>query len=86
MTKTTRPILLGIALSCLAAISNAQAKEQLILAIGGEPEQGFDPLLGWGSTAIRCFNRHYSHETRIFHHNQSWPPSGHFLKIASPGH
>ncbi|MGY2461510.1 ABC transporter substrate-binding protein [Vreelandella sulfidaeris] len=48
MTKTTRPILLGIALSCLAAISNAQAKEQLILAIGGEPEQGFDPLLGWG--------------------------------------
>ena len=48
MTKATRPILLGIALSCLAAISTAQAKDQLILAIGGEPEQGFDPLLGWG--------------------------------------
>ena len=48
MTKPTRPILLGIALSCLAAISTAEAKEQLILAIGGEPEQGFDPLLGWG--------------------------------------
>jgi peptide/nickel transport system substrate-binding protein len=28
--------------------SAAQANEQLILAIGGEPEQGFDPLLGWG--------------------------------------
>ena len=48
MAPPTRPILLGIALSCLAAISTAEAKEQLILAIGGEPEQGFDPLLGWG--------------------------------------
>ncbi|MDQ7727137.1 ABC transporter substrate-binding protein [Halomonas sp. SpR8] len=48
MAKPTRSILLGIALSCLTAISNAQAKEQLVLAIGGEPEQGFDPLLGWG--------------------------------------
>lgn len=53
MAKPTRPILLGIALSCLASgcfvvASTAQAKETLILAIGGEPEQGFDPLLGWG--------------------------------------
>lgn len=48
MTKPTRPILLGIALSCLVVASTAQAKEQLVLAIGGEPEQGFDPLLGWG--------------------------------------
>ena len=48
MAKPFRPILLGITLSCLAVASGAQAKEQLILAIGGEPEQGFDPLLGWG--------------------------------------
>ncbi|WP_340146803.1 ABC transporter substrate-binding protein [Halomonas sp. PA16-9] len=48
MTKPTRPILLGIALSCLVVASTVQAKEQLVLAIGGEPEQGFDPLLGWG--------------------------------------
>lgn len=53
MAVPTRPILLGIALSCLASgclviASTVQAKEQLILAIGGEPDQGFDPLLGWG--------------------------------------
>ncbi|MGO3004372.1 MAG: ABC transporter substrate-binding protein, partial [Halomonas sp.] len=48
MAKPFRPILLGITLSCLAVASGVQAKEQLILAIGGEPEQGFDPLLGWG--------------------------------------
>ena len=48
MTKPTRPILLGIALSCLVVATTVQAKEQLVLAIGGEPEQGFDPLLGWG--------------------------------------
>ncbi|MBP5979016.1 MAG: ABC transporter substrate-binding protein [Halomonas sp.] len=40
-------ILLGILLSSLM-ISTASAKEQLVLAISGEPEQGFDPLLGWG--------------------------------------
>lgn len=48
MAKPTHPILLGIALSCLAISGAVQAKEQLVLAIGGEPEQGFDPLLGWG--------------------------------------
>lgn len=48
MAKPTRPILLGIALSCLVIATGVQAKEQLVLAIGGEPEQGFDPLLGWG--------------------------------------
>ncbi|CEP37040.1 MULTISPECIES: ABC transporter substrate-binding protein [unclassified Halomonas] len=48
MPGLPRPILLGIALSCLGAASAVQAKEQLVLAVGGEPEQGFDPLLGWG--------------------------------------
>lgn len=48
MAKPSQPILLGLALSCLVATSNVYSKEQLVLAIGGEPEQGFDPLLGWG--------------------------------------
>lgn len=26
----------------------AQAKDSLVLAIGGEPETGFDPVMGWG--------------------------------------
>ncbi|WP_346797397.1 ABC transporter substrate-binding protein [Halomonas sp. Bachu 37] len=37
-------LLLGL----LSASVQAAAKEQLVLAIGGEPEQGYDPLLGWG--------------------------------------
>ncbi|MDQ7733993.1 ABC transporter substrate-binding protein [Halomonas sp. SpR1] len=48
MPGLPRPILLGITLSCLVASTAVQAKEQLVLAIGGEPDQGFDPLLGWG--------------------------------------
>ncbi|MCH4809842.1 ABC transporter substrate-binding protein [Vreelandella neptunia] len=48
MPGLPRPILLGITLGCLVAASAVQAKEQLVLAVGGEPEQGFDPLLGWG--------------------------------------
>lgn len=48
MAKPSQPILLGLALSCLVASNTVQAKEQLVLAVGGEPEQGFDPLLGWG--------------------------------------
>lgn len=48
MRKSTySAILLGALLSSLM-MSTASAKEQLVLAIGGEPEQGFDPLLGWG--------------------------------------
>ena len=30
-----------------AALAHAKAPD-LVLAIGGEPETGFDPLLGWG--------------------------------------
>jgi peptide/nickel transport system substrate-binding protein len=53
MAPPSRPILLGITLACLVSgcltvAGTAQAKEQLVLAVGGEPEQGFDPLLGWG--------------------------------------
>lgn len=32
----------------LAAAAPAAAKSELILAIGGEPDTGYDPLLGWG--------------------------------------
>lgn len=31
-----------------ASTSSAEAPDQLTLAIGGEPEDGFDPTLGWG--------------------------------------
>lgn len=48
MTRFHGAILLGIAATCLAFSTTSHAKEQLVLAIGGEPEQGFDPLLGWG--------------------------------------
>ena len=44
----------GLALALLASTamlagsSAALAKSELILAIGGEPDNGYDPLLGWG--------------------------------------
>lgn len=36
-------LLLGVSTSALAA-----PKTDLVLAIGGEPDEGYDPLLGWG--------------------------------------
>lgn len=48
MLRFKRPLLLGLTTTCLALSTALQAKDQLVLAIGGEPEQGFDPLLGWG--------------------------------------
>ncbi|UTA80893.1 ABC transporter substrate-binding protein [Halomonas sp. XH26] len=50
-----RTILLGLAATCVAFSSPAFSKEQLVLAIGGEPEQGFDPLLGWGQYGSPLF-------------------------------
>ncbi|RUR33485.1 ABC transporter substrate-binding protein [Vreelandella andesensis] len=50
-----RIFLLGLAATCIAFSSPALSKEQLILAIGGEPEQGFDPLLGWGQYGSPLF-------------------------------
>ncbi|WP_279478893.1 ABC transporter substrate-binding protein [Aureimonas sp. SK2] len=38
----------GVALLCLLAPALAAPKTDLVLAIGGEPETGFDPLFGWG--------------------------------------
>lgn len=43
-----RAILAGLAVTLLAA-SPAWAKSELVLAIQGEPEQGYDPTLGWGA-------------------------------------
>ncbi|KPQ21440.1 ABC transporter substrate-binding protein [Halomonas sp. HL-93] len=48
MSLPSKAILLGLALGCVTGANAAEAKQQLVLAIGGEPEQGFDPLLGWG--------------------------------------
>src|SRR5690606_40141047 len=31
-----------------AAVAGAEAKEALVLALGGEPQTVFDPMLGWG--------------------------------------
>lgn len=42
-----RPLLAVCLVS--ATVASAEAKDALVLAIGGEPETGFDPLLGWGS-------------------------------------
>ncbi|WP_246750510.1 ABC transporter substrate-binding protein [Martelella lutilitoris] len=36
------------AVSMFSAGAPASAKPELILAIGGEPDNGYDPLLGWG--------------------------------------
>jgi hypothetical protein len=42
--------LLGIAVAAAALIAAppALAKDELVLAIQGEPAQGYDPTLGWG--------------------------------------
>ena len=50
-----RPIILALAATCVALSAPALAKDQLVLAIGGEPEQGFDPLLGWGQYGSPLF-------------------------------
>lgn len=45
-------------LSCKNAQKNTdqtEKKDQLILAIGGEPENGFDPTTGWGQYASPLF-------------------------------
>ncbi|MAP34200.1 MAG: nickel ABC transporter substrate-binding protein [Halomonas sp.] len=50
-----RTIILALAATCVALSAPALAKDQLVLAIGGEPEQGFDPLLGWGQYGSPLF-------------------------------
>ena len=44
--RTFLPALLLSAVLCLPAA--AQEAPPLVLAVGGEPEGGFDPILGWG--------------------------------------
>ncbi|WP_285294636.1 ABC transporter substrate-binding protein [Aureimonas altamirensis] len=41
--------LVAICCGFFAAPSGAAPREDLVLAIGGEPETGFDPVLGWGA-------------------------------------
>lgn len=40
---------MALAATLLLAAGMATAREDLVLAIGGEPETGFDPMAGWGS-------------------------------------
>ena len=43
--------LLITASTCLAALTGTAALAEappLVLAVGGEPEGGFDPIMGWG--------------------------------------
>lgn len=42
------PVLCLCLCTGLAFTLDAHAKDSLVLAIGGEPDQGYDPLLGWG--------------------------------------
>lgn len=50
MSQVIRAALVAVAaVSCPILSSNhVLAKEELVLAIGGEPKTGFDPLRGWG--------------------------------------
>ncbi|KPF46066.1 ABC transporter substrate-binding protein [Rhizobium sp. AAP43] len=50
MTKAIHRVAVVMSVVFLAVSSNACAspKTDLVLAIGGEPDTGYDPLLGWG--------------------------------------
>jgi len=39
---------LGLLILCTLAVSPVLAKDTLTLAVKGEPEEGYDPTLGWG--------------------------------------
>ncbi|MBB3950506.1 ABC transporter substrate-binding protein [Aureimonas jatrophae] len=49
MRQTVALLALLPVLLCAAGPAAAAAKTDLVLAIGGEPETGYDPLLGWGA-------------------------------------
>lgn len=42
-------LLIALFIPLVVAAGMAPAREDLVLAIGGEPETGFDPMAGWGS-------------------------------------
>ncbi|SEF86013.1 ABC transporter substrate-binding protein [Marinobacterium lutimaris] len=44
----TLSVSMAAPLTFSAAIASDKAPSELVLAIGGEPKEGFDPLLGWG--------------------------------------
>jgi len=48
MPNTIRYAATGLALSLMCSTALAAPPTELVLAIGGEPEGGYDPLLGWG--------------------------------------
>ena len=42
-------LLIALFIPLVVTAGMAPAREDLVLAIGGEPETGFDPMAGWGS-------------------------------------
>lgn len=51
-------ILLGVFASCVNSKKeeNTNDKKELVLAIGGEPGEGFDPIMGWGQYGSPLFH------------------------------
>ncbi|MBM6549775.1 ABC transporter substrate-binding protein [Marinomonas ostreistagni] len=50
LKNTTAALLIALTVfSGAQAAPSSPSSQNLVLAIGGEPETGFDPLLGWGS-------------------------------------
>ncbi len=47
-TLAVTAILSAVAVPALSQAAWAAPKSDLVLAIGGEPDEGYDPLLGWG--------------------------------------
>lgn len=56
--SSPRLIVILILACCAAALFPAPilAKESLVLALGGEPEEGFDPIMGWGRYGHSLFH------------------------------
>lgn len=78
-------ILAGLSVACLLSTSQATAKETLTLAIGGEPEQGFDPLLGWGQYGHPLFQSTLLTEGEDFSPARRSPPIGRSPMTGAPG-
>lgn len=47
-SRLTLAALVGLLLLCTLAVSPVLAKDTLTLAVKGEPDDGYDPTLGWG--------------------------------------
>ena len=74
-------LLTGLLVSCGQNEKNKEAnkeeqKDRLILAIGGEPDNGFDPTTGWGQYASPLFQStllKYDKDFNIFTDSSGYP-------------